>query len=238
MPLSPIGRPEPPPVGSAAKKAQSRKRSTPVRIMQGFFANLPPAGVQFFDRTFEQPFPNPLQPLAGSSWQKSYPLWRYKIPPQRALVIRNMQWTPYRNDNIGVGQPIAIPPGSVATSLGFQLLIGGRWKLDINNNLQGAGSPNLTVAGGGNVGIAFQEASVPSGMDPDGGSFSDRYGNQGGFVLYARPGELLESKFFAFAIPPVQILKVQFRINGWVVPSLLLDTLFETGQWGLDGLKG
>lgn len=210
--------------------------STPVHITSGFFQSLPPQGVQFVDVSFERRFPKPLQPIVGQSWQKSYPIWKHKLPPQHGLVIRDLEWTAFRNDNIGVGGPKKVEPGVLSESVGYQFLIGSRWKLNLNNNLQGAGSPFVATAGG-NVGIGLQESSVPSGMDPTGASFSRRFGAQGGFVLYARPQEILESRFFAFASPPVDVLKISFRLNGWQVPSVLLDHLLSRGQWGLDGLK-
>ncbi|HEY5658190.1 MAG TPA: hypothetical protein VIY27_10420 [Myxococcota bacterium] len=207
-----------------------------MRIMQGFFAGLPPPGVEFFDRTFERPFPKPLQPIINKSWQKTYGIWKHDLPNQQALVIRDLEWIPYRNSTIGVNEPIPVASGVLSDSLGFQFLIGSRWEVNIKNNLQGVGSPNV-AASSGNSGFSLQESSVPSGMDPTGGSFSRRYGAQGGFVLYARGGQRLESKFFAIKPPPVELLKIQFRISGWSVPSTLLDNLFEAGEWGLDNTK-
>jgi hypothetical protein len=231
-----VRAPLPPPRLEDGPAAQAAPRapggSAPVRIMGGFFANLPPRGVQFFDRTYDAAFPKPLVVVVGRSWQKGHLIWQEKVPANQVIVIRDLAWTAYRNNNIGVGEPTPIAPGSLSDSLGFQLSIGNRWTVDIKNNLQGAGSPTVTGSGG-NLGIGQQEFSVPSAFDPLGSSFAARFGAQGGFAIYGRPGMLLESKFFAFNVPPVEVLKVQFRINAWLVPSQLFDHLERTGQWGL-----
>lgn len=239
VPGSPIGRPAGPPVSGQPKGAPKKGRSTPVRIMQGFFAGLPPPGVMFFDRTFERPFPKPLQILQDSSWQAGYDIWSYDLPAQRTLIIRDLSWTAFRNDNIGVGTSTPVAPGALAESLGFQFLIGDRWTLDIKNNNQGAGSP--IVQQGlqflGNGGVSVRETSVNGRTDPTGAPFSGRYGTASSFAMYAQGGQKLTSRFYAFRQPPVEVTKVQFNLNGWLVPKALWTNMLESGEWGLDNLR-
>lgn len=232
----PIARGPGPPVSHEPPPTPRGKdpgaRSNPVRILGGFFADLPPSGVIFYDRHMERPFPKPLMPVVNESWQKGYEIWADSLPKQRTLIITDLSFTAYRNDNIGVGQPIAVPPGALSDSLGFQFTIGERWEIDIKNNLQGAGAGNVAAAGG-NSGIGLQEFSVNGRMDPTGSSFSRRYGRQGKFALFCRGSQRMVAKFVAFQLPPVEIVKVTFDINGWEVPSNLLDHVMQTGEWGL-----
>jgi hypothetical protein len=200
--------------------------------MQGFFAGLPPTGVQFFDRNFVRAFPKPLQVVATDSWQKGYDIWRKTLTDQTVLVIRDLSWTAFRNNNIGVGIPEPIDPGTLGGSLGFQLLIGDRWQLDIKNNRQGAGSATVNALGG-NSGISNFDSNVNGRMDPTGAPFSARYGTASSFALYAQGGEELVSKFYAFAKPPIEVVAVQFNLNGWAVPKALWTHMLETGQWGI-----
>ncbi len=200
--------------------------------MQGFFAGLPPPGVQFFDRTFTRLFPRPLQVVATESWQKGYLIWQKKLDPQRVLVIRDLSWTAFRNNNIGVGTPQPIAPGSLSASIGYQFLIGDRWQLDIKNNRQGAGSPTVNAIAG-NTGISNFDTSINGRFDPSGAPFSGRYGTASSFAMYAQGGQELTSKFYVFDRPPVEVLSIQFNLNGWVVPKALWTHMLETGQWGI-----
>lgn len=226
---TPLGVPVP---GSASGKPRP-KRAHPVRIAEGgFFADLPPPGVQFFDRVYERAFPKPLQTIAGGSFQKGYDLWSKREDEQRVLIIRDIAFTAFRNDTIGVGRPIPVAPGVLSDSIGWQFTIGERWQIDIKNNQQGVGSPLQQQLGGGK-GLGSTETNIAGRFDPLGGSFARRYGANGKFTLYAQPNERLNAKFFVMVPPPVELLKMQFRINGFSIPQALWIAALQTGAWGL-----
>jgi len=181
----------------------------------GFLDNLPPQSGTFFDRTYEQFFPKPLQTVIGGSFQKGYLLFRAAVRPNMGILVRDFSFQVFQASGIGQAMSVPVEPGNLSQFMGFEFTIGGRWSIDMSNNNQGAGSPLINTTG--QKGITNFDVSVLSRFDPIGSSAARRYGYHGQFAVYGWPGQEMLAKYWVFRQPPVEVQRVRFRINGWTM---------------------
>jgi hypothetical protein len=189
-----------------------------VRVTQGFFAQLPPNAVAFFDRQYISDFPRPIQVGPGNAYPRNVPILDLTVPEGSVIVIRDGVFGAYQQNGLDVNDTVPVDNKRLLSYVAFAFDINGRGMTDFQNNIYGTGGllareAVITVQGG-----LSSAAQVPSTVKPYGGSIVS--GPPGAFALYAMPQQRIRASAWVVRPPPFEVRRFSFDISGFMLSKI------------------
>lgn len=221
-------------VGGGQGTKAGIKGAQAVTVQNGFYAGLAPRQAKFYSKQFSKLFPKDIgiwsNPVGTGplTHQRSVSLGSFIVPPQNALVIKDARFRVYQDNGLGLGVS-EVPPGALAGVVSFDFKVDNGSLVDMTNN---AGQGSFGVGG-----VATNPSETPASfnvlppsstqmqLDENGGSFADRFGQDGKFNLYAQPNQTVEAKFVVLRVPDIEIRSVGFELTGYLVPDTVLKEI-------------
>lgn len=221
-------------VGGGQGSKGGIKGAQAVTVQNGFFAGLAPRTARFFSKQFSAPFPHNIgiwtspSGLTTVTNQRTVTLGAFDVPVQQQLVIKDVRFRVFQDNGLGLGVS-EVPPGALAGFVSFNFKVGGGSLIEMTNN---AGQGSFGV-GGAPTNISeipatfttIPPTSTQQQLDEDGGSFSDRFGQDGKFNLYAQPGQTVQAQFQILRAPEIDVRSVAFELTGYLFPDTVLKDI-------------
>lgn len=201
----------------------------PVRVVQGFLANLPSRTRIFFERQFFANAPDPIQPAGASPFPRRVAIATIVAPKNQAIVLKGVSFNAYQASGIAVESISEVPSGRTVGTLAFGFSVGNRGLTDFQTNLPGTGTPvsystvNVVQGAGAAVGPRAGQGSLHQGT----GSIAP----ESNWAAYVRPGEQIQAFAMVFRNPDFELRLLEVKMSGWLAAEKELDAILDRG-WG------
>lgn len=189
-----------------------------VRMTQGFFAQLPPGSLAFYDRQYISDYPRPIQVGAGNAYPRQVPILDLTVPEGSVIIIRDGVFGAFQQNGLGIEDTVPVDHKRLLTFVAFAFDINNKAQADSQNNLYGTGGllAKQAVQQGNNV--LSSAAQVPSTVKPYGGSII--IGPAGSFALYAMPQQRIRASAWIVRPPPFEIRRFAFDMSGFTMSKV------------------
>lgn len=189
-----------------------------VRVSQGFFAQLPPNAVAFFDRQYISDFPRPIQVGVGNAYPRRVSILDLTVPEGSVIVIRDGVFGAYQQNGLDVNDTVPVDNKRLLSYVAFAFDINGRSQRDYQSNVYGIGGLLAAEAAVTANAALSAAAQVPSTAKPYGGSIIS--GPPGAFALYAMPQQVLRASAWIVRPPPFEVRRFSFDISGFMLSKI------------------
>lgn len=197
-----------------------------VRLSQGFFSQLPPNALAFYDRHYISDFPRPIQVGPGNAYPRQVPILDLTVPAGEVIVVRNGVFNAYQQNGLGIEDTVPVDHRRLLTFVAFSFDVNGRAQADIQNNIYGVGGLLGKQAVALGQGALSAGAQVPSTALPYGGSMA--VGPVDSFALYAMPQQRIRATAWVVRPPPFEIRRFSFDMSGWTLSKVGFEKI-KTG---------
>lgn len=213
-----------PRIGSPLPQQGAGGGATPVRLVGGFFSQLPTKSRLFFQRAFFASYPRPIQVAGTPPFPRAVPIARIQVPGDQVIVFRDVRFQAYMHSGGDVEDIVQVPESRVATYIGYQFSLGNQGLTDFGTNLPTSGVPVVLTPtqGGATAPISGQGKTYPFS-----GSITPRVpGEQ--FAAYGRPGDLVQAEAVVLRPPNFDTRLFSVEMDGWIVNSMEMDKILDS----------
>lgn len=194
---------------------------TTVRVTDGFFQQLPPSTLMFFDRTFVARVPKPLQAgAAASPYPRQLTIVAFQVPARQVLVVRDVVFTGFTQGGIDPQDVTPVDSKRLVNFVTYAFRVADRAPTDFNTNVGGALSTSnqtefVAIAGAG---------TMPQNQSPFGGSIKDKYTN---FATYARPSQNVVLAYTLLQPPKINVVQFSAELSGYILEEVHFDRMIR-----------
>lgn len=191
----------------------------PVRVTGGFFENLPPSALIFFNRTFVSRVPSPLQMgAAASPFPRQLQIVAFQVPARQVLVVKDVVFTGFQRSGI---DPQDVAPVADKRLLGFvtySFRISNSSPLDFATNVGGAATPGGQSEFAPIAGVN----TFPTNAFPFGGSIKNINPL---FAAYARPAQNVVLSYTLLQPPRIDVRQFSAELSGYIMEEVHFDRM-------------
>lgn len=204
--------------GSPLPQGNPQVGATPVRVTQGFFAQLPPNAIAFFDRQYISDFPRPIQVAPGIAYPRNVSILDLTVPEGSVIVIRNGVFGAMQQNGLDVNDTVPVDNKRLLSYVAFAFDISGRGvQTDYQSNAYGLGG-SLARGDGFGQGALLSAGQVPSTAKPYGGSIVS--GTPDSYAIYAMPQQRIRATAWIVRPAPFEIRRLTFDLTGFLLSKV------------------
>lgn len=201
---------------------------TPIRIVNGFTAQLPGRARIFFQRVYFAQMPRPIQMGVGNAYPRNLDVATIEAPQQQCIILRSASFKIFQHSGIGVDDFIEVNPSRAASTFGFSLRVGNRGLTDFNTNNSPSPVQLQAVAPGVKVGVGRASLSPGDGsLYPFAGRITPNPDTDP-FASYVRPGEQLLAQVSVLREPNYDVRFFSVEMSGWLANEAELDKIVNS----------
>lgn len=196
-------------------------KTTSVRVVGGFFEQLPPSVLIFFNRTFVSRVPSPLQLGATTSpFPRQLRIVSFQVPVQQVLVVKDVVFTGFQRSGIDPQDVAPVADKRLVNFVTYTFLVSDRSPFDFATNVGGAATPGAQTEFVPIAGVN----TLPTNAFPYGGSIKNVNPN---FATYARPGQQIILAYTLLQPPRIDIRQFSAELSGYIVEEKNFDLLMS-----------
>jgi len=196
-----VGRVDPPP---PVTPPPATMPATAVRVVEGLYAQVPPAEATLFQREAMVPFN-----LAARGADDSGTIFSFVVPSGQTLLLTDAEFSALRANPITPGDQLGVEPRQLAGYVALHLFVDERSPIDLYSE------------------IVLPTGAAP-GVDPIRGSFFSAFGSViGGAarqpfgVLRVREGQSLRLAYTVARAPVIGVDTIGALARGFLVPTAI-----------------
>jgi hypothetical protein len=201
---------------------------SPIRIVNGFTAQLPGRTRVFFQRVYFAQMPRPIQVGLGNPYPFGINVATIEAPAQQCIILRSASFKIFQHSGIGVDDFIEVNPSRAASTFGFSLRIGNRGLTDFNTNNSPDPGQAGAVTSGIKVGVGQAALSPGDGrLYPFAGRITPSPDTDP-FASYVRPAEQLFASVTVLREPNYDVRFFSVELSGWLANEAELDKMINS----------